>query len=160
MHSAPTPPPIHSAVNSRNTQSELKGATFKKNHLFQTWSKSHESLPSSQVLRYLEPKVILEPACLEQLTIEWLITSPRAKKEAEDRMEPDVQPESDGAPSWRASMSPSSSLPFVLHVQGDGTTVVMQSIDTGRCSRAQSLFRACSRAPLQVAQGGRTTSSM
>ena len=75
-------------------------------------------------------------------------------------MEPDAQPKSDGVPSWRASMSASSSLPFVLHVQGDGTTVVMQSIDTGRCRRAQSLFQACSRAPLQVAQGGRTAGNM
>ena len=87
--------------------------------------------------RYLGPRYLERKG-----TIEWLSISPpppERRRKLEDRMEPDAQPESDGAPSWRAGMSPSSSLPFVLHVQGDRTTVAMQSIDTGRCRQgAQS----------------------
>ena len=66
--------------------------------------------------------------------IEWhshISSPPERRRKLEGRMEPDARPESDGAPSWRAGMSPSSSLKFVLHVQRDVTTVAMQSIDTG-----------------------------
>ena len=46
-------------------------------------------------------------------------------------MEPNTQPESDGATSWRACMSRSSSLMFVLHVHRGVIGVVMRS--TSQC---------------------------
>ena len=41
-------------------------------------------------------------------------------------MEPDTQPESDSVASWRAGMSPSSSLLLALHGCGGVTEVDMQ----------------------------------
>ena len=52
-------------------------------------------------------------------------------------MDPDGRPESHGAPSWRAGMSPSSFLLFFLHVQGYITTVALQLINMGQCRQGE-----------------------
>ena len=75
------------------------------------------------------------------------ISSPPGRtRTLEGRMEPDDQPESDNAASWRAGMSPSSSLRLALHVRGGVTEVAMQS--TGQCQ-----WGSVGAAPLPGAQG-------
>ena len=72
-------------------------------------------------------------------------------------MEPDAQPESDSAASWRAGMSPSSSLLLALHVRGGVTEVAMQSTGQyqwGGAGGTQRLSRARSRVPMWVRQDG------
>ena len=81
----------------------------------------------------------------ERGTKSWLLAA-RMHREAGGRGGTDDQPGSDGVASWRAGMSPSSSLLLVLHVRGGATEVAC-----GRPARVGG-------ARAQTGAGGRNSS--